>query len=78
MAKAEGEETWTIGAETGDISTKNSNTAPKGLTLAPSGDESLDVRFQELQTTAFPVTTKTNLFPSVPLGMEFVCMENKN
>ncbi len=59
-------------AETGDISAKNSSIAPQGLTLAPSGDESLPVRFQEPQTNAFPVKPKSNLSPSVPLGMEFI------
>ena len=68
----------TIGAKIGDISAKNSSIAPQGLTLAPSRDESLPVRFQELQTTTFLVTTKTNLSPSVPLGMEFICIKKKN
>jgi len=45
--------------------------------MSPSGEESLLARFQELQTTAFPVTTKTNLSPSVPLGMDFICIKTK-
>lgn len=61
-----------VKAETGDISAQNSNTVPQGLTLAPLGDESLPVRFQEPQTNAFPVKPKLNLSPGVPLGMEFI------
>lgn len=45
---------------------------PIKLTLDPSGDESLPVRFQELQINAFPVKTRSNLPPSVALGMESI------
>ncbi len=45
---------------------------PTGITLAPSWDESLPVRFQEPQTDAVPVQPKSYLSPSVPLGMEFI------
>jgi len=39
------------------------------LTMAPSGDEILPMRFQGSQINAFPAKTKSNLPPSVPLGM---------
>ena len=41
------------------------------LTLAPSGDEILPVRSQELQIIAFPAKTRLAKFSSVPLGMEY-------
>jgi len=66
-----------IGDKIGDISAKNSSPLSQGLTLAPSRNERFPVRFQELQTTTFPVTTQTNFFPSVPLGMEFICIKTK-
>ena len=42
------------------------------LILAPFGDESLLVRFQESQINAFPKRTNSNLPSSIPLGMEYI------
>ena len=47
------------------------------LTLAPSGDESLPVRFQESQINAFPMKTKLNLRPGVPLGMKSILQKKE-